>query len=89
VHPPSGKSGRWIVPVVKLLSKGQIAIPKVIRDRLGLKQDMALEISVERSLILLKLLRDDAWLGLEGRLKGTSVLEDLELEHRQEIESGG
>jgi AbrB family looped-hinge helix DNA binding protein len=76
------------VPTVKLSSKGQIAIPKAIRDRLGLKKDMALEISVERSLILLKPLRDDAWLGLEGSLKGTSVLEDLEAEHQQEIERG-
>jgi AbrB family looped-hinge helix DNA binding protein len=74
------------VPTVKLSSKGQIAIPKAIRDRLRLKKDMALEISVGRSLILLKPLRDDAWLELEGSLKGTSVLEDLEAEHRQEIE---
>lgn len=73
---------------VKLSSKGQIAIPKPIRDQLGLTKDMALEISVERSLILLKPLRDDSWLGLEGSLKGTSVLEDLESEHRQEIERG-
>ena len=76
------------MPTVKLSSKGQIAIPKAIRDRLGLKKDMALEISVERSVILLKPLRDDAWLSLEGSLKGTSVLEDLESEHRQEIERG-
>ncbi len=76
------------MPTVKLSSKGQIAIPKAIRDRSGLKKDVALEISVERSLILLKPLRDDAWLGLEGSLKGTSILEDLEAEHRKEIESG-
>ena len=76
------------MPTVKLSSKGQIAIPKAIRDRLGLKKDMALEISVERSLILLKPLRGDAWLGLEGTLKGTSVLADLESEHRHEIEGG-
>jgi AbrB family looped-hinge helix DNA binding protein len=75
------------VPAVKLSSKGQIAIPKAIRDQLGLKKDMTLEVSVERSLILLKPLRDDAWLGLEGSLRGTSVLEDLESEHRQEIET--
>jgi hypothetical protein len=49
---------------------------------------MTLEISVDRSQILLTPLRDDAWLGLEGSLKGTSVLEDLESEHRQEIERG-
>ena len=76
------------MPTVKLSSKGQVAIPKAIRDRLRLKRDMRLEISVERSLILLKPLGDDAWLGLEGSLKGTSVLEDLESEHRKEIESG-
>ena len=75
------------MPAVKLSSKGQIAIPKAIRDQLGLKKDMTLEVSVERSLILLKPLRDDAWLGLEGSLRGTSVLEDLESEHRQEIET--
>jgi len=76
------------MPTVKLSSKGQVAIPKAIRDRLRLKKDMRLEISVERSLILLKPLGDDAWLGLEGSLKGTSVLEDLESEHRKGIESG-
>ncbi len=76
------------MPTVKLSSKGQIAIPKAIRDGLGLKRDMVLDVSVDRSLIILKPLTGDAWLGLEGCLKGTRVLEDLEADHRKEIESG-
>jgi AbrB family looped-hinge helix DNA binding protein len=84
----SGKTWRWAMPTVKLSSKGQIAIPKPIRDGLGLKKDMVLEVSVDRSLIILKPLTGDDWLGLEGCLKGTRVLEDLEADHRKEIENG-
>lgn len=76
------------MPTVKVSSKGQIAIPKAIRERLGLKKDVVLEISVDRSLIFLKPLKDDTWLGLEGSLRGTTVFEDLEAEHRREIERG-
>jgi len=73
------------MPTVKLSSKGQIAIPKAIRDGLGLKKDMVLEISVDRSLIILKPSAGNAWLALEGCLKGTRVLEDLEADHRNEV----
>jgi AbrB family looped-hinge helix DNA binding protein len=73
---------------VKLSSEGQIAIPKAIREELGLKRDRVLEISVDRSRIILSPLPDDAWRGLEGCLRETSVLEDLEADHRKEIESG-
>ena len=76
------------MPTVKPASKGRIAIPEPIRDVLGLKKDMLLEVSVDRPLVILKPLTGDAWLGLEGCLKGTRVLEDLEAGHRKEIGNG-
>ena len=76
------------MPTVKLSSKGQIAIPKDIREKLRLKKDMNLQLTVEKDRIVLKPLGEGAWLRLEGVLKGTKVLEELEAEHRAEIEKG-
>lgn len=70
---------------IKISSKGQIAIPKEIRERIRLKKDMKLEVKTEDDKILLLPVRDD-WRNLEGMLKGTDVLKELEKEHRRETE---
>ena len=77
------------MPVIKLSSKGQIAIPKAIRDQLGLRKDMRLSIAVEGRRIVLEPAPEGSWEDLEGILKRTKVLELLEEEHRREIEAGG
>ena len=76
------------MPIVKLSSKGQIAIPKGIRDQFGLKKDMRLSIAVEGRRIVLEPAPENSWRDLEGVLRGTKVLQLLEEEHRREIEAG-
>ena len=75
------------MPIIKLSSKGQIAIPKAIRDQLGLRKDMELSITVEGRRIVLEPALENSWEDLEGILKRTKVLELLEEEHRREIEA--
>lgn len=77
------------MPIIKLSSKGQIAIPKAIRDQLGLRKDMRLSIAVEGRRIVLEPTPENSWEDLEGILKRTKVLQLLEDEHRREIEAGG
>ena len=76
------------MPIIKLSSKGQIAIPKAVRDQLGLRKDMELSITVEGRRIVLEPAQENSWEDLEGVLKRTKVLELLEEEHRREIEAG-
>lgn len=75
------------MPIIKLSSKGQIAIPKAIRDQLGLRKDMKLSIAVDGRRIVLEPALENSWEDLEGILKRTKVLELLEEEHRREIEA--
>lgn len=49
---------------------------------------MHLEVTIDGNRIILRPLAQDQWLNLEGVLKGTKVLEELEAEHREEIEKG-
>jgi len=72
--------------IAKVSSKGQVVIPREIREQMGIKagtffefrriDDKRLEITVIKNPIE----------ELEGILKGTNALQQLEEEHRKEIE---
>ncbi len=72
--------------IAKVSSKGQVVVPKEIRKQMGIKSgaflefrqidDKRLEVTVIKDLIK----------ELEGILKGTNALQQLEEEHRKEIE---
>lgn len=74
---------------VKLTSKGQLVIPKPIRDALRLKTGDRLDIQVENERIVLHPSRVEERIeALYGRLAGVDMLSELEEEHRQETLDG-
>ncbi len=69
----------------RVSSKGQITLPKAVREQLGIGEGTVLVVTVENGTIHLEkpVSRFDRW---RGALAGTNVLEELEREHREEIE---
>lgn len=72
-------------------AKGQVVIPKVVRETLALKQGDELDVSLDGTRIVLERTPRERrdWRRWEGILAGTSVLEDLMHEHREELEREG
>ena len=70
----------------RVSSKGRIAIPKPIRDQLGLKAGTDLAVRVEGGEVVLRKVAVDSWRQWEGRFEGTPLLEDLAEERRRERE---
>ena len=79
------------MPTTKVSERGQVVIPKAIRDRLGIGRGQLLEIEEIEGVILMRprksagSSRPRGWRGWGGVLRGSSALQDLEAEHRQEI----
>lgn len=69
----------------RLSSKGQIAIPKPIRDQLGLAQGTNLTVQVDGDAIILRKMAG-SWRDWQGRFRGSLMLEDLAEERRLERE---
>ncbi|HYM13769.1 MAG TPA: AbrB/MazE/SpoVT family DNA-binding domain-containing protein [Bryobacterales bacterium] len=69
----------------KVSSKGQITLPKAIREQLGIAEGTELAVTVEDGTIQLQKMAA-RWRRWEGALAGTNILEELEREHRWEIE---
>jgi AbrB family looped-hinge helix DNA binding protein len=78
----------------RLSERGQVVIPKPIRDELRLKRGQELDVDVQNGEIRMRLrkkrgkVRTTDWRRWRGVLAGTGALQDLEAEHRREIESG-
>lgn len=71
----------------RISSKGQVVIPREVREKLGLKEGEELEVRVlEDNSLVLKRIESGSWRRWRGALKGTDVLRELEREHREEIE---
>lgn len=71
--------------LLRLSSKGQLVIPKTIRQALRLKNGDQFQARVSGGRIILEPVREDILARLHGRYRGTDLLKDLEEEHRQEI----
>lgn len=71
--------------IASLSVKGQVVIPKALREALGLKPGDKLLVVREGDTIVLKPLRGKMAAALYGRYKGVDLLSDLEEEHLQEI----
>jgi AbrB family looped-hinge helix DNA binding protein len=70
-------------------SKGQIAIPKAVRDRLNLKAGTEISIDVQgEALVMKRLVRNfPDWRTMQGMVKtGESLTKALEAEHRAELD---
>jgi len=70
-------------------SKGQIAIPKAVRERLNLKAGTEISIDVQgEALVMKRLVRNfPDWRTMQGMVKtGESLTKALEAEHRAELD---
>lgn len=72
--------------LLRLSSKGQVVLPKKIREKLHLKNGDQFQARIVDGKIILEPVRTDKIDKLHGILAGTDVLKELEEEHRQEIE---
>ena len=69
-------------------SKGQIAIPKSVRERLNLKPGTRVVIDIQgESLVMKRAVKGfPDWRTMQGMIDGPSLTKALEEEHRAEIE---
>ena len=73
------------MPVIKISSKGQIVIPRTVREKLDLRQGDQLSIGVADGKIILEPLERHPLLVLQGALKeGNSLTEALLDERRRD-----
>ena len=71
--------------LVKLSSKGQLVIPKRIRETLGLRSGMQFHIQVDGRKVILEPVDGSPADALYGRYAGADLLTELEEEHRREV----
>ena len=66
-------------------SRGQVALPKAVRDQLGLKEGACLSVRVEGEEVILRKAPVGSWREWEGRFKGAALLGDLAHSRRKEL----
>ena len=72
--------------LVKLSSKGQLVIPKALRQALNLEPGDLLDIRVtEEGTIILDPIQTSALTALWGKYADADLLGELEAEHREEL----
>ncbi|HEV8717924.1 MAG TPA: AbrB/MazE/SpoVT family DNA-binding domain-containing protein [Candidatus Binatia bacterium] len=71
--------------LVKLSTKGQVALPKAIREAAGIGPGTVLKVVCEGQKIVLEPVTPSMIDRLYGKFAGQSLLEDLEAEHRNEL----
>lgn len=69
-----------------LSSKGQVVIPRAVRQALGLRPGVRFDVRITDDAILLKPVAASPIDRLYGKFAGSDMLADLEEEHRREIE---
>jgi AbrB family looped-hinge helix DNA binding protein len=70
----------------KVSSRGQIALPKAVRDQLDLTDGVSMLVTVEGDQIILRKVPDGSWRNWDSRLKGSDLLADLAADRRRELE---
>ena len=71
--------------LVKLSSKGQLVIPKPIREALGLRRGTRFHVQVDQGKIILEPQTASPADALYGKYADADFLTELEEEHQQEI----
>ena len=80
------------MPTTRVSERGQVVIPKPIRERLDIKRGQLLDVHEVDGAILMRprararFTEPVDWQDWGGVLKGTRALQELEEEHRREIE---
>lgn len=72
--------------LLRLSSKGQLVIPRLIREKLRLKSGDQFRARVLDGKIILDPVQPDVIDQLYGKYAGHDFLKDLEEEHRREVE---
>lgn len=70
--------------LAKLSSKGQLVIPKAVREALGLRRGAQFHVRLEAGKIVLEPVGPSAAEALYGKYAECDLLTDLEEEHHQE-----
>ena len=68
----------------RLSSRGQVALPKVVREQLGLTEGDQLTIRVEAGEVILRK-SEGSWREWQARFRGSDLIKDLARERRQEL----
>jgi AbrB family looped-hinge helix DNA binding protein len=66
-------------------SRGQVAIPKAVREELGLEEGASLIVRVEGDEVILRKATTGSWRDWEGRFKGSDLLGELARSRRKEL----
>ena len=77
------------MPEVTVSSKGQIVLPRNLREALGLHEGDRVDVILEDDTILIRRLESPAkhdWRRWRGCLKGTKALQEHIAEHAEEAE---
>jgi AbrB family looped-hinge helix DNA binding protein len=72
--------------LVRLSSKGQLVIPKPVREALGLEPGTQFQLEVQEERIVLEPVVPSVVDRLYAKYADSDLLADLEAEHRQELE---
>ncbi len=70
----------------RLSSKGQVVIPKQVREQLGLEPGTRLRVHVDGRRIVLEPVTEALIAELYGMFEGVDMLSELEEEHAREVE---
>ncbi len=73
------------MPVAKLSSKGQVVLPKEVREALGLGPGTTLRVTVQDRRIILDPLTTPVIDRLYAKFAGEDLLRALEAEHQEEL----
>lgn len=71
----------------KISSKGQVVVPKEVRTKLKIKPGTFFRVQLEKNNIILTPMKKSPIEKLYGKFAGEKILDELEHEHAEEIES--
>ena len=69
----------------RVSSRGQLALPKEVRDQLGLGEGTSVTVRVEGDEVILRKAVAGNWREWEGRFEGSDLLGDLARNRRKEL----
>jgi len=69
----------------RVSSRGQLALPKEVRDQLGLDEGTSVTVRVEGDEVILRKAVAGNWREWEGRFRGSDLLADLARNRRKEL----
>lgn len=78
------------MPVAVLSAKGQIVLPKAIREAMGLRKGDRLQLKLEGNCLILERglpCYPREWRQWRGRLHGGQALDELLKEHAEEVDN--